>query len=192
MRQTNGLENGFVATLRSKLNVVNNWNCHFSVFYKFLGSKVETVFSQSDKSVQYCSNQNSVVGSIFKNGFEATSSSTTNAMNVRECYFLVFCKFLSNEVGKVGQTINNCLNQNSVIKSFLENGFEVTLSSKTNVLRIWKRHFSVLCKFFSDKVENVTWESEGKRSKLFKSTFGHRKFLGKWFWSYLELKNECS
>ena len=76
--------------------------------------------------------------------------------------------------------------------TFLENGFEVTLSSKTNVVRVWKRHFSVFCKFLSDEVETIFWESEAKHSKLFKSKFGHRKLLRKWFWSYLELKNECS
>ena len=42
------LENGFEATLRSKPNVVNRWNCHFSVFYNFLGGKVEIIFSESD------------------------------------------------------------------------------------------------------------------------------------------------
>ena len=47
-------------------------------------------------------------------------------------------------------------------------------------------------KFLSDKVETVLWESEEKRSKLFKSKFGQRKLLVKSFWSYLELKSECS
>ena len=65
--------------------------------------------------------------------------------------------------------------------SFLENGFQATLSSKTNGLRVCKRHFSVFCEFLSDKVETVFWEKEVKRSKLFKSKFGHRKFLRKMF-----------
>ena len=94
--------------------------------------------------------------------------------------------------GKVRQSVQNYLNQNLVIGSFLENGFEATLSSKTNVLSVWKEHFSVFCKFLSDEVETIFWESEAKCSKLFRSKFGHRKLLRKWFWSYLELKNECS
>ena len=93
--------------------------------------------------------------------------------------------------GKVRQSIQNYWNQNLIIGSFLENGFEATLSSKTNVLSVWKVHFSVFSKFLSDEVETIFWESEAKHSKLFKSKFGHRKLLRKWFWSYLELKNQC-
>ena len=93
--------------------------------------------------------------------------------------------------GKVRQSIQNYWNQNLIIGSFLENGFEATLSSKTNVVSVWKEHFSVFCKFLSDEVETIFWESEAKRSELFKSKFGHRKLLRKWFWSYLELKNQC-
>ena len=94
--------------------------------------------------------------------------------------------------GKVRQSVQNYLNQNLVIESFLENGFEATFSSKMNVLSVWKEHVLVFCKFWSDEVETVFWESKAKCSKLFKSKFGHRKLLRKWFWSYLELKNECS
>ena len=93
---------------------------------------------------------------------------------------------------KVRQSIQSYLNQYLGIGSFLENGFEATLCSKTNVVSVWKEHFSVFCKFLSDEVETIFWESEAKRSELFKSKFGHRKLLRKWFWSYLELKKECS
>ena len=47
-------------------------------------------------------------------------------------------------------------------------------------------------KFLSDKVEAVLWESEVKRSNLFKSKFGHRKLLRKNFLGYRQLKNDCS
>ena len=93
--------------------------------------------------------------------------------------------------GKVRQSIQNYLNQNLVIGSFLENGFEATLSSKTNVVSVWKVHFAVFCKFLSDEFGTIFWESEAKRTKLFKSKFGHKELLRKWFWSYLELKNVC-
>ena len=43
-------------------------------------------------------------------------------------------------------------------------------------------------KLLSEEVETISWESEAKRSTLYKSKFGHRKLLRKWFWSYLELK----
>ena len=94
--------------------------------------------------------------------------------------------------GKVRQSVQNYLNQNLVIGSFLENGFEATLSSTMIVVSVWKGHFSVFCKFLSHEVETAFRESEAKRSKLFKSKFGYRKLLRKWFWSYIELKNECS
>ena len=93
--------------------------------------------------------------------------------------------------GKVRQSVQNYLNQNLVIESFSENRFEAILNWKTNAVSVWKEHFSVFCKFLSDEVETIFWESEAKRSELFKSKFGHRKLLRKWFWSYLELKNEC-
>ena len=52
--------------------------------------------------------------------------------------------------GKVRQSVQDCLNQNLVIGSLLEKGFEATLSSKTNVVSVWKEHFSVFCKFLSN------------------------------------------
>ena len=94
--------------------------------------------------------------------------------------------------GKVRESVQNYLNQNLGVGSFLENGFEAILSSKTNVLSVWKKHFSIFCKFLSDEVKTIFRQSEARRSKLFKSNFGRRKFLRNWFWSYLELKNECS
>ena len=60
-----------------------------------------------------------------------------------------------------------------------------------NVVSVFKEHFYVFRKFFSDKIETIFWESEAKRSKRFKSKIGYRKFLGKSFGSYLQLKNEC-
>ena len=93
---------------------------------------------------------------------------------------------------KVRQSFYNYLNRNLNKWGFIENGFKAYLSSKTKVLSVWKGHFSVVCKVLCDEVETVFWESEAKQSKLFKSKFDQRKLLRKWFWSYLELKNECS
>ena len=93
---------------------------------------------------------------------------------------------------KVKQSVQNYLNKNLGAGSFLENGFEATLSSKTNVLSVWKKHFSMFCKFLSYYVEIIFRESEAKGSKLFKMKSGRRKLLRKWFWSYLDLESECS
>ena len=93
--------------------------------------------------------------------------------------------------GKVRQGVQNYLNQISVVGSFLEIGFEATLSSKTNVLSVWKNHISTFWKFLSEEAETAFWKKEARRSTLFKSKFSHRKLLRKWFWSYLKLENEC-
>ena len=93
--------------------------------------------------------------------------------------------------GNMWQSVQNYLNQNSVIGSFIENGFEATLSYKTNVLSISKEHFSVVCKSFSDEVQTVFRERETNCSNLFKSKFWQKILLRKWFWSHLGLKNEC-
>ena len=106
-------------------------------------------------------------------------------------FFASFCMTkLKSLSRKVKQSVQSYLNQGFVIERFLENGFEATLRSKMNVVSISKGRFSFFCKFLSDEVETISWKSEPKRSKLFKSKFGHRKLLRKWVWSYLELKSE--
>ena len=72
-----------------------------------------------------------------------------------------------------------------VISSALENDFEATWLSKTNILSLWKWHFWLFWKFLSDEVETVFWEIEAKWSKLFKFKVSHRKHFIKRFWSYL-------
>ena len=79
-----------------------------------------------------------------------------------------------------------------VLGCFLENCFQATLMSKTNISSVWKEHFSVFCEFLSSKVEIFFWESKTKDLKIFKSKIGHRNLLRKRIWSYLELRNECS
>ena len=88
--------------------------------------------------------------------------------------FLFFANFWVTKtkpsLGKVKQSVQTFLNQNLVIESFLENCFEVILSSKAEVLRVWKEQFSILWKFLSDEVEFIFWESHANRSKLLKAT----------------------
>ena len=43
-----------------------------------------------------------------------------------------------------------------------------------------------------DEIENVFWENDAKRLKLFKSKVGHRKNFRKWFWGRFEVKDKCS
>ena len=59
-----------------------------------------------------------------------------------KCVFQFFTKFFSDELQtiseKVTQSIQNYLNQNLDVSTFLENGFGATLSSKTNDMGVWK------------------------------------------------------
>ena len=117
--------------------------------------------------------------------------------------FLQIFKWRSSNhfLGKWGKALKTIYNQNLVIGSFLENGFEGTLSSKTNVLRVWKGHFSVFLQIFEwqswnrfkGKWDNVflklPWTkkrmSEGLKMAFFQflQIFVWRswnRFLGKW------------
>ena len=158
-------------------------------------TKLKLISGKVRQSVQNYLNQNFVIGSFLENGFEASWSSIPRLCTFEKGIFEFFANFWVTKLklfpGKVRQSVPNYLNKNLVIRSFLENGFETTLSSKRNVLSHWKGHISVFWKVLINKVEIIFWESEAKRSKLFKSKFGHRKLPRKWFWSYLELKNEC-
>ena len=144
-------------------------------------TKLKPFSEKVRQSVQNYLNQNLVKRRFLENGFQAPLSSKTNVLSVWKWYFLVFWKLLSQEVMKVRQSFKNCLNQNLIIGSFLENGFEAPLSSKTNLLSVWKGHFSLFCKFLSDQVETIFWESEANRSKLVTSKFGHNHIVRKLF-----------
>ena len=168
----------------------------FQFFENFWVTKLKPFSGKARQCVQTYLNQNLVIGSFLGNDFGATFSWKTNVLSVWKKHFAVFCKFLSDEVETVLRKseakYSKLLNQNLGIGRFLENGFEATLSWKTNIASVWKEHFSVFWRFLSDEVETIFWESEAMRPNLFKSKFGHRKLPRKWFWSYLQLKNECS
>ena len=121
-----------------------------------------------------------------------------NVVSIWKGTFSVFCRFLSDEV----ETIfwEHQANRSRLFKSkfghrkLLRKWFWSYLDLKDEFRRVpsvWKGHFSFSWKFLSDEVETIFWESEEKRSKLFKSKLGHRKLLRKWFWRYLACKNDC-
>ena len=143
----------------------------FQFFAHFWVTKLKQFPGKVNQNAQNYLNQNLVIGSFLKNGFEATLNSNTNLLCFWKVHFSVVCKLLSDEVGplfgKVRKSVQNYLNQNLAIGSFLENGFKATLSSKTNVLSVSKGHFSVFCKVLSDEVETVFWENETMLRKLF-------------------------
>ena len=69
--------------------------------------------------------------------------------------------------GKGWQSVQDCLSENLGIRIFLENWFWRNLELKNESSERLKRVFSAVCKFLSDKMETMFWESQAKRSKLF-------------------------
>ena len=81
------------------------------------------------------------------------------------------------------------------LPSFKWQNWNHFLGKRDKALKTWTFEndiFQFFFKFLNDEVETIYWTSEAKRSKLFKSKFGHRKFFRNLFWSYLKVKNECS
>ena len=190
------LENGFEANQSSKTNVLSVWKGHFLDFIKFLSDEVENFFweSEAERSKLFKSKfrHMKLLRKWFWSYLECKSECSERLKKALFSFLQVFwvikLKALS---GKVRQNIKSYLNQNLIIGNFLEKCFEANLSSRTNVLSVWKRHFSVFIKFLSDEVDLFFWENETKCSSLHKSKFGHMKLFRKWFWGYPELKNEC-
>ena len=135
------LENGFEDTLNSKANVWSFENTIFQFFVSFWVTKVKPFFGKVKGSVQNYLNQNLVLGNFFENGFEVTLRSKTNLLSVYKEHFSLFCYIWVTKLelffGKVRQSVQNYLNQNLVVGSFVQNGFEATFSSKTNLLQIF-------------------------------------------------------
>ena len=181
------LEYGFGATLSWKKNVLSVWKEHFSVFSNFSLKKLKPFLGEVRQRIQSYLNQSLVIGSFLENSFEAILSSKMSVVIVWKEQCSVLCKFLSDKVERISWESEarrwTLFISKFGHKSFVENGFEATLSWNTNVLSLWKEHFSVFCKFLSDEVETICWKSYAKPWRLFKSKFGPRKLLKKWFWS---------
>ena len=167
----------------------------FQFFANFCLTKLKPFSGKARLSLQDYLNSKFGIRSLLENGSEATLRSKTNVLSIWK-KISVFWNFRVTKLiplsWKVRQDIKKCLHQNLVIISFLENGFDVTLSSEKNVLSIWKGNFSDFCKFLSDENETVFWECETKPSRPSKFKVGHKKLFKKRFWIDLEIKNECS
>ena len=167
----------------------------FQFFGNFWKAKLKPLSGKLRQRFQNYLNESLVKESFLEKCFQATLSSKANVVSVWKEHLQFFASFwvskLKHFSGKVRQSVQKYLNQNLVTESFLEKCFEAILSSKMNVLNVWKEHFSVIYKCLSDENQTTLWESDGKRWKIFQSKSGHRKLPRKWFWSYLELKSEC-
>ena len=164
----------------------------FRIFANFWVTKLKQCPGKVKKDIKYYLNQNLVTRSFLENGFETTLRSKTNVLSVWKGHFSDFCRFLSDKVKIIfweseAKRDKDCLNQNLVISSFLENSFGVIFSSKMNILHVWKGKFSVFCKFSSDEDETAFWESEAMLQKLFRWSLLYwdhiRKCFSVFIWS---------
>ena len=91
---------------------------------------------------------------------------------------------------KVRQSLQDHLNSKLVIGSYLENGFEATLWSESNVLSVCKGKFLVFCNFWVTKLKSFS----GKVRQNIKNCLNQNLVIGSFirFWSKLEIKMECS
>ena len=126
----------------------------------FLGMSAKAV----RENVQNYLNENLVIASFLESCFGASVIWKQNLLSVLNDNFLVFCKLLSDQNETIfrkneAKRSKNSLNQSLVIGSYLENRFKATLRSKTNVLSLWREHFPVFWKFYSDKDKTIFWES---------------------------------
>ena len=130
----------------------------FQLFANFWVTKLKLFSGKGRQSVQDCLSENLGIRIFLENGFGETLSSKTNLLSVWKEYLQLFVNFWVTKwkpcSGKVRQNVQSYLLKNLVIGSFLEKYFEATLSSKANVLSVWKGHFSVFCKYLRE-VETV-------------------------------------
>ena len=93
--------NGFAAILVSKKNLLSISKEHFEVFCKYFSEAVETIFGKVSQSVQNYLNQNLVIRSLLRHGFEAALSSKTNVFSLWKKHFSNFWKYFSHEVDSI-------------------------------------------------------------------------------------------
>ena len=114
----------------------------------FWVTKLKPFSGKARPSLQNHLNSKLIIGSFLENGFEATWDQKRMFWVFKKKKFSVSCNFCVTKLklfsGRVKQDIHNCLNQNFVIASLLENSF-------------LKRHFSVLfSNFWVTKLKRFT------------------------------------
>ena len=87
---------------------------------------------------------------------------------------------------KVRLSVKIFLNQNLRIRTFFENGFEATLSSKTNVQSVWKEHFQFLANFWVTKLKPFTGNSRQCYKNFFDKIYFVESILENAFQSWFD------
>ena len=175
-------------------------NSIFPIFECFWVTKLKPFSGKVRQSVQNYLKKNMVIGSFLKMVLKLSWAKKHIFWAFEKNIFQFFASFWETKLkpfsGKLRQNVQNYWNLNLVIRSFLEKGFEATLSSKANVLSVWKDHFfEFFATFWMTKLKQfsgkVKQSSGAKRWKLFKLKLGHKKLLRKRLWTYLRFKREC-
>ena len=131
----------------------------FPFFCKFLSDKTETVFWENEAKRSKVFKSKFGHRKLLRKYFQGTLSSKTNVLSISKGHFLVFCRFLSDEV----ETIF-CESEAKRLKVFKSRFGHMML------LRNWLWSYLELPKLPWAEVETTSWESEAKCQKLFKLT----------------------
>ena len=113
-------------------------------------------------------------------------STKNNVLSVSKEHFSGLFKFLSDEVESIFW--ESKAKRSKLFKSKFGAGkllgkyFWTDVEPKKPMFWAFEKvTFQVFFKFLSEEVGNIFWKSQRKRPKLFKSKFGHKKLLKKWF-----------
>ena len=164
----------------------------FQFFATFWVSKLKAFSGKFRQRVQIYFSQNLGIKTFLQNGFGPTLRPKTNFVSVWKKDFTVFGNFwvtkLKRFSGQLRQSVENYLNQNLGIRIFSENSFGETLSSKTNVVSVWKMCFPVFYKFLSDELQTISEKVTQSIQNYLNQNLDVRTFLENGFGATLTSK----
>ena len=144
---------------------------HFSLFCKFFGEEVETVFRESKSEPPKWFHFKVCQRKYFRNLLKLPWSQKRIFWEFENEFLNFFAHFSVNKLkmflGKARQSIQNCVNPKLDIEKILENGFETTLRWKADILLnliLKKAIFSFSHIFESRSWNRLLW----KQGKAFK------------------------
>ena len=116
-------------------------------------------------------------------------------MSVWKWRFTIFCSILCEEVETIFLETNSDPSKLFQSKVFHEKYFRKWFWATFRFLPLWvfeNGNFHFFPKFSSEQVGTIFWERKADFSKLLKPKHCTRNHFRYWFWSSLEVRNECS
>ena len=158
------------------------------LFGNFWMMKLKPFSGKVKENVQHYLNQNLVIGSFLENGFRGTFNWKPNVLSVSKAHYSAVCKFLSDQFesifweskAKRSKLFELKFGHRKVLRKYFCIGLELKKWMFCAFKKVIFQFYSF--KFFGEEVGTTFWETEAKHSKLFKSKFGDRKLLRKWFY----------